>query len=114
VKQPKIYFEIECMPEDVPLRGNCSAIDPETDAETERMIIEQLEAGNEWAWCTVKVTARIEGIDLEGTDYLGCCSYKSESDFMACGYFADMKSVAKRDLLEKIRESINLNETIGA
>jgi len=98
-------FKLECLPEDTPIRGNCSAIDEETDAATEKWITDQLEAGNEWAWCIVRVTcyydAGLHGIT--GTDYLGGCSYDSEADFAKeGGYFEDMKRQAYDDFVRKV------------
>jgi hypothetical protein len=104
-KLPKIKdveFEIECMPEDMPVKGNCSAIDEDTDREPENMIYEQLDSGNEWAWCCVKVTASYKGVT--GTDYLGGCSYKSENDFKKDGYYKDMKQQAFNDLISQLED----------
>jgi hypothetical protein len=98
----QIKYRIECQPEHISIEGNASAIDPVTDAEIVAEIYRQLEAGNEWAWCTVKVTAYIPGTDLEESDYLGGCSYKSQRDFERSGYFADMKLQAKTFLLQKL------------
>lgn len=101
----EITYAVECLPEEERIEGNCSAVDPETDQQTADWIRDQLNNGNEWAWCCIKVTASIDGIDVVGTDYLGCCSYKSESDFCRPGgYYDDMKEVAKRDMLEKLKE----------
>jgi len=58
------------------------------DADTVRWIQKQLDKGNEWAWCRVKVTVTIGG--LEACDYLGACSYRSESEFKKGGYYSDM------------------------
>ena len=101
----KIEYTIECLPEDIPVRGNAidSGID-DFDTEVENDIIQQLEDGNEWAWCTVKVTAKFPGLDIEGVDYLGGCSYDSEEDFKknGDGYFEDMKLTAQKDLLNQL------------
>jgi hypothetical protein len=97
----EVKFEVECLPEDTPLRGNCSAIDPETDYETEKRIRRQLRSGNKWAWCVVRVVARWKV--YTGDDYLGCCSYKGEKDFcQPGGYFDDMKAVALDNLNAKL------------
>lgn len=96
----QVEFTLSCEPEHIPIEGNCSAIDEETDKANEQMIREQLENGNEWAWCSVKVTARYKGV--EGVDYLGGCSYKSKEDFMKDGYYLDMKKVAFADLIESL------------
>ena len=96
----EVEFSIECLEEDQQVRGNAQASgDDEQDKYAEDMIIEQLENGNRWAWCTVKVTARFE--DLEGHDYLGCCSYSDEEEFKRGGYWEDMKARALNELQEK-------------
>ena len=98
----EITYTIECLPEDCPVRGNFATGDAVQDREIEDQIIADLDNGNPWAWCTVKVTARIEGINLVGVDYLGCCSYRDQADFEACMYFADMKAQANNDLIAQI------------
>jgi hypothetical protein len=82
-------FEIDVEPEDATIEGNCSAVDPATDAETAAWIRSELEAGNVWAWAYVRVRATFEAI--QGRDTLGCCSYRSRADFLTCGYYEDMK-----------------------
>jgi hypothetical protein len=96
-----VEYDIECYPEEAPVEGNCSAIDAETDRAQEEWIREQLEGGNEWAWCRVRVVAR-RG-DHEGDDHLGCCSYRSEQDFVNnSGYYEDMR----REALSRLRETV--------
>lgn len=96
-----VEFTVKCLPEDIPVEGNASAIDDATDAEIVKDIYDQLERGNQWAWCTVKVTAKWR--EFEGTDYLGGCSYKSEKDFtQPGGYYDDMKLEALADLNAKL------------
>lgn len=104
-----VEFAVECLPEDIPVEGNAMASgDDSVDQAVEQQIVDQLESGNEWAWCTVRVTARIADIPVTGEDYLGCCSYASEEEFcQPGGYFNDMKDVALSDLLEKL-ESLAL------
>lgn len=105
----KVQYRIEIQPEHIPIEGNAIASgDAEYDAKVEQDIIAQLESGNLWAWCCVRVVAYIEGIDLEGDDYLGACSYKSEEDFKQGGYFEDMCNVARDELLKKIAVIKNL------
>jgi hypothetical protein len=73
-------------PEQVQIEGNASAIDPDTDRETYEWIRKELDAGNEWAWCTLVVRATYEdvpslgGASVCGFSYLGCCSYESGVD----------------------------------
>jgi hypothetical protein len=94
-------IKLECFPEDCQVKGNASCIDPETDKANEDWIINQLESGNDWAWCTTKVTASYAGLD--GVDYLGCCSYHSEKDFRTPGgYYDDMVDCALQDLASQL------------
>lgn len=104
-EQRKLYeqvtFTVDCLPEDIPVKGNALASgDDVEDAKAEQWIYDELDAGNEWAWCCVKVTARWNG--LEGTDFLGCCSYKSREDFERCDYYQDMHHIAFGNLMEQI------------
>jgi hypothetical protein len=98
-----VEYIIECLEEHATVRGNAMASGNDAeDKEVEDSIIEDLENGNEWAWCTVKVTAKYK--DIEGTDYLGGNSYKSEEDFITnSGYYEDMKEQAYTDLLTELR-----------
>lgn len=91
-------FAVECLPEDSAIDGNCMASgDDAFDRKCAAKIRRQLASGNDWAWCTVKVSATLG--DLTGTDYLGCCSYASKADFIAPGgYYDDMKTSALDDL----------------
>lgn len=107
-----INYTIECLPEDLPIKGNASAIDDETDAAIEARIIDELEWDNHWAWCCVKVSAVLLGQDgkptvLSGADYLGCCSYHDEDVFRSGGYFDGMKEQARDDLLRQVKDIQN-------
>jgi hypothetical protein len=105
---------LTCSPENEQIEGNASAITPDVDRETVQWIKKELSDGNEWAWCTVTVIARIrvevarpgrvtECVTLEGFDHLGCCSYRGEADFRTPGgYFDDMKAQALDDLQAKV------------
>lgn len=97
----EVTFTIEAQEEDIPVRGNASAIDETIDRETEDKILADLEAGNPWAWCHVVVTARWRG--FEGRDSLGCCSYASVEDFKSPdGYWPGMKVIALENLNAEI------------
>ncbi len=54
-------FELICHPEDEPIEGNASAIDEETDRKAEQWIYDQLDGGNQWAWCCVEVKCSWQG-----------------------------------------------------
>lgn len=94
---------VEALPEDIPVRGNALASgDDEIDKREEDRIIEDLE-WNEWAWCTAKVTVKYE--EFEAYEYLGCCSYESEGDFIEnSGYYEDMTRSALALLNERLEE----------
>lgn len=80
---------VECLPEDLPIKGNASAIDEATDRQIVRKIKQELAAGNEWAWCCVRVTVEYE--DNAECEYLGCCNYKNRHDFIKnSGHYQDM------------------------
>jgi hypothetical protein len=98
----QVEFTIQCMPEDIPIKGNAIVSgDDEYDKEVENDLIEQLENGNEWAWCAIKVTACYKG--QEGTDYLGGCSYKSKKDFIESNdYYQDMRQQAYDELIAQL------------
>jgi hypothetical protein len=105
----EVTYEIEAEPEtDIDYHGHFATDEPAQDRKLERWITRQLEAGNQWAWCSVKVTAKWTDQDsgerYEGTDYLGGCCYKSEKNFShPSGYLPQMKDAAYDDLIEKIR-----------
>lgn len=87
--------------------GHFSTGDPEEDYKITNGIREDLEAGNDWAWCSVRVGCTIPGYDAEGNDYLGGCSYKDQEDFcQEGGYYPDMKAEARADLISAIAEEI--------
>lgn len=94
-----ITFEIVITPETIEIEGNASAIDPKTDAEVCKLIQDRLEAGNEWAWCSVEVKG--EYLGLTASDYLGACSYLSEDDFKTDGYYKDMQSEVADQIQEQ-------------
>lgn len=93
---------LECQEEDCPVRGNALASgDDAFDRKVENKIIAQLNLGNQWAWCCVKVTVKFG--QLEGNAYLGCCSYKSEKEFrQEGGYYIGMVDEALDELTEQV------------
>ena len=97
----EVTFSIECQDEWEQVAGNAMASGDDKVDECNAEIYRQLDSGNEWAWCCVRVVAEWNG--LEGDDYLGCCSYASEADFrVEGGYYDDMKNSATLALLAKI------------
>lgn len=106
----EVEFSLDVRAETIPYEGNCSAIDPDTDAATAAWIREQLEQGNVWAWCQVRVTASWNG--FEGHDFICCCSYESEEDFKAGPYYEDMKAVALEELNEAVARTADLLDAL--
>lgn len=102
-----IFFKLETLPEDAPVRGNAIASDnPKMDRLHENAILERIEAWDSWAWCTVKVSASF-GSTLEGTAYLGCCSYEGFEDFAAeDGYLPSLVQEAMDELLQEARDTV--------
>lgn len=103
IKIQDIRWKLECLDEDIPIRGNaiCTG-DSKEDKEIEDNIIEELEY-NPWAWCCVRLTGYYKG--LEASDYLGGCSYKSEKDFIEnSGYYYDMQARILEELEGQLEE----------
>ncbi len=63
-----IDFKIECL-EEFEHPNNCFALDDESQEEVVGRILRDLENGNEWAWCCVRVVGNYRSII--GEDYLG-------------------------------------------
>ncbi len=103
--EDEVTFTLSCEPEDISIEGNAMASgDDEADRAQEQWIRDQLDSGNEWAWCAVTVRAEWEG--FHGEDHLGACSYKSAEDFKTPGgYYDDMKATA----LDALNEVIQAN-----
>ncbi len=99
----KAYFEttISIGQEHIPVRGNAIASDdPALDRECEDEILARLDAGDLWAWCSVRV--RVSCGDLYEDECLGCCSYRDEADFRDSD-FEDMERAARERLIENAR-----------
>lgn len=94
----KVNYSIECLPEDEGPEGHFGYATEEENQEAIRYVY-KLADQTPWGWCRVKVTAERNGV--EGHDYLGGCSYRSEKDFKRGGYWMDMKREALRDLESK-------------
>lgn len=106
----KYTTTIKAVQDDCPVRGNASAIDPQTDAETENAILEQLDAGNVWAWASVTVEVTLESGET-GVAYLGCCSYEGERDFVENSmYFDEMVQEALKDAFDQVDLDRNLKQ----
>lgn len=94
-----IDFTIECL-EELEHPNDCFALDIESQEEIVNSIIEDLNSGNEWAWCCVRVIGTYKGI--VANDYLGGCSYPSEEHFRTCDYYEDMKQTVFNQIIEQL------------
>lgn len=78
------------------------------DQETIDQITEEWENGNDWAWCNIAVTVHYMG--LTSVQYLGCCSYESEEDFVDnSGYYDDMGREAIAEIIEQVESIIDFH-----
>lgn len=96
----EIEYIIEVSEMDYPPNGEFDSGDGEADREQVASILEQLNSGNLWAWCCVKVIAQVEygGQVFKGEAHLGACSYENEKGFKADVYYGDMCREALEDL----------------
>jgi hypothetical protein len=105
----KIDYEVYIDPEDISIRGNVLASgDEEEDRKAEAWVIDQLDAGNEYAWCIARVTASARG--RMGTAYLGAISCAGEQEFERV-FLEDLKREARLELFEKLAQDALLDGT---
>lgn len=98
-----IEFKMAAHPEDMPIRGNLIASgDDAEDKRQEDAVIEDLENGNEWAWCVIEVKG--EYLGLSASEFLGGCCYDSEDDAYASGVFDELKEQVAEQIYEQYRK----------
>jgi hypothetical protein len=90
----QVEYRLEVLGEDTSIQ------DQRFSPELEKQILDSANAGNIYAWFIAKVTADWKGV--KGVDYLGGCSYESEENFKACGYWEDLKQSAYDDLINQL------------
>jgi len=91
-----LSISVDVLPEEIPIRGNLIASgNDEIDRKEEDRVTALLEH-IAWAWCIVRVSAEFHGLKAE--DYLGGCSYDSEDEFRACGYYDDMVETCRKEI----------------
>lgn len=98
----EVEFALGLFPYETPITGNVLASgDYDADQAAEKWVRDQLEAGNEWAWCVVCVTARWAG--FEGDDFSGSVSCESFAAFAKDKKLLEsMIDEAVADLLKQI------------
>lgn len=103
--QEEVTYDLDMQPEtDISFRQEF-----QDDPQTVEWIEDQLEEGNDWAWCMVDVSAKwqnpLTDKEYEGHAYLGGCSYESEESFKhPQGYYPQMKDEAYDDLIKQIEQ----------
>jgi hypothetical protein len=107
LSKEKVTFTISTHEEHTPISSALSF--KETGADHSEYInkVENDNGFNPWLWCVVCVTASIG--QLKGVNYLGQYASESEADFIAGGYYEQMKDEALADLqaaFDEIIESI--------
>jgi hypothetical protein len=97
--KPIISIDVDY--DDISVKGNALASgDDDLDKKVEDEILRRRRNGDIWAWCCVTVRASWHG--FVGTDFLGGCSYESETDFKNGDYYPEMVVQAKADLKKKV------------
>lgn len=96
-------YEVTVEPEQEPIDGHFATGSKAEDDEQEQWIRDQLNAGNEYAWCCVLVTATESnprpGFKARvGHNSLGCCSYLGRKALMDM-VWRDMKPEARSEAL---------------
>ena len=111
-----ITYTLECRPEDDGPEGHFASGSDADDAETLRWIREQLDSGNDWAWCCVRVVATVDfdGEAFQGNTFLGGCSYLSEDDFKEGCYYADLCEEAREDLLRTLDHAVKVGDLVAS
>lgn len=99
----QIEFQLIAEYESIPVRGNAlTSGDDDYDRKEENRIIAAIGRGNVWAWASVELKGTYKG--LTASNYLGCCSYKNEKDFMKDGYYyQDMKQNVFDEIIEQLK-----------
>jgi hypothetical protein len=100
--------EVSASLDDTDVRGNAMASgDAVADRACEDEIIARVNDGDIWAWASVRVSVRYihDGVFYTEDDYLGCCSYADERDFVTSdGYFEDMVNDCVLGILEHVAD----------
>jgi len=99
-----VEYSVEIQVSDIPLKGNVQVSnDDEADKKAEQWVENQLDLGNEYAWCDVVVYARVCG--HEGFDSLGACTASSRNELDALIKDHEMHKNALDDLKKKLLET---------
>jgi hypothetical protein len=108
-KLPLIEFHHWIEPEHIPVRGNAMVSgDEDEDRAQEEWVFDQLESGNDAAWCMAAVTATLDtdwGQTFMGRDNLGACSWESERQLWK-DLLPEMEANALENLYYNMRRTL--------
>lgn len=108
--ESEVQFTLEALDEDSSPIDSFGYDTEEENEQAAKEIQEDIDSGNPYAWFVAKVTARWNG--FHASEYLGCCSYKSEEDFKTeSGYYPQMRSEALAALNEQLDDTYTLLKT---
>lgn len=99
-KKAKVY--VEALAEDM-------RIEDSLDDQQSIDFVRQLANESQWGWCCVKITVHYN--NLTETEYLGGCSYRNESEFRECPYYADMVSECCKRLADSVASIVREHRT---
>lgn len=100
-----VEYEITIEADEADYHGNCMASgDDAVDRESEQWITDQLNSGNELAWCWIEVRASFEG--FEGTDSLGGVSVRNRAELDELIKDHGMKENALASLCQNIEATV--------
>lgn len=75
------------------------------DPQAQAWVKDQLERGNDWAWCQVEIKAVYQGI--EGLSGIGGCSYENKQAFINGGYYESLVQEAIEEIATKLEAIAN-------
>jgi len=107
----EVTFTVEFYPDDTTLAGNVLASgDANLDLEAEELVANEIEAGNDFAWCQIVVTAkwrRFVGTDtLCGVSVLNHYCEDPEASILA-DYVPEIKEIALEALNSEIESTFD-------
>jgi hypothetical protein len=107
-----IAIAVGTEPEDLSIRGNYIVSgDADYDRKCEDDIISQLDSGNEWAWCRIRVDVTPKSLNyvdiITGYSLWGGCSYENREEFIKSDTYNEMVMQALDDLNFKAERMYN-------
>ena len=98
ITREMVNWTVTAEPEMEGPEGFFASGDDDQDRKDCENIQRELEAGNDWAWCMVRVEGTFEG--LRADTVLGGCNYDSRKQFIEPGGYYD-------DMVTEVLEELN-------